>query len=144
MGYPTIQTPPVSSNSNCAECIVTLPVQSTTSMRFNMNITQGENLVLKHVGTINATYASDNVAQELVTILPGAFFSINQNMIALCIQVSSPALVNLIMSGGTAVAFNVSNMLFIDEALEGVEVSVPTGTGAAPVTVSFFYAMATT
>jgi hypothetical protein len=113
-------------------------------MRFNMNITQGENLVLKHVGTINATYASDNVAQELVTILPGAFFSINQNMIALCIQVSSPALVNLIMSGGTAVAFNVSNMLFIDEALEGVEVSVPTGTGAAPVTVSFFYAMATT
>jgi hypothetical protein len=142
MSYPTIQTPPVSTNPECAQCIVSLPVQSTTSMRFNMNITQGENLVLKNVGTINATYASDNVAQELVTIQPGAFFSITQNLIALCIQVSSTALVNLIMSGGTAVAFNVSNMLFIDEPLQGVEVSVPTGTGAVPVTVAFFYATA--
>lgn len=143
MSYPTIQTPPVPSSSNCTDCIVTLPAQPTTSLRFNMNITQGENLVLKNVGTINATYASDNVAQELVTIQPGAFFSINQSMIALCIKVSSAALVNLIMSGGTAVAFNVSKMIFIDEALEGVEVSVPTGASAVPVTVSFFYAMAT-
>lgn len=142
MGYPTIQTPPVSTNANCTDCIVTLPVQSTTSMRFNMTVTEGQNLVLKNVGTINATYASDSVAEELITIQPGAFFTITQNMIALCIQVSSTALVNLIMSGGTAVAFNVSKMIFIDEALEGVEVSVPTGANAVPVTVSFFYVTA--
>lgn len=144
MSYPTIQTPPVSSNPNCADCIVTLPPQPTTSMRFNMLISEGQNLVLKHVGAINSTYASDNVAQESVTIQPGAFFSITQNMIAICVQVSSTALVNLIMSGGTAVAFNVAKMIFIDEPLQGVEVSVPTGTGAVPVTVAFYYAMATT
>jgi hypothetical protein len=143
MSYPVIQLPPISTNSNCEECIVTLPAQSTTSMRFNMIVTEGQNLVLKNVGTINATYASDNVAEELVTIQPGAFFSINQPLIALCVKVSSVAVVNLIMSGGTAVAFNVSQMIFIDEPLQGVEVSVPTGTGAVPVTVSLFYAMAT-
>jgi hypothetical protein len=143
MGYPVINTPPLPATSNCTDCIVSLPAQSTTSMRFNMTVTQGENLVLKNVGTINATYASDNVAQELVTIQPGAFFSITQNMIALCIQVSSTALVNLIVSGGTAVAFNVSKMIFIDEELEGVEVSVPAGAEAVPVTVAFFYATAT-
>jgi hypothetical protein len=142
MGYPVINTPPLPATQNCTDCIVSLPVQSTTSLRFNTIITQGENLVLKNVGTINATYVSDNVAEELVTIQPGAFFSITQNMIALCIQVSSPALVNLIMSGGTAVAFNVSKMIFIDEALQGVEVSVPAGANAVPVTVSFYYAMA--
>jgi hypothetical protein len=143
MSYPTIQTPPVSTNPNCAECIVTLPPQSTTTLRFNMNITKGQNLVLSNVGTINATFASNNVAQETVTIPPGGFFNINQSMIALCIQVSSPALVNLNLGGGTAVAFNVNTMLFIDEALTGVEISVPTGTNAVAVNVSLFYAMAT-
>jgi hypothetical protein len=144
MGYPVIQTPPLPATSNCSDCIVSLPVQPTTSLRFNTIITQGENLVLKNVGTINATYASDNVAQEIVTIPPGEFFSITQNMTALCIQVSSTAVVNLLVSGGTAVAFNVSKMIFIDEALEGVEVSVPAGEDAVTVTASFFYAMAAT
>jgi hypothetical protein len=143
MGYPSINPPPVSTNANCAECIVTLPVQSTTSMRFNMNVTKGQNLVLENVGIINATYASNNVAQETVTIAPGGFFNISQSMIALCIKVSSPALVNLNLGGGTAVAFTVNTLLFIDEALSGVEISVPTGTNAVSVNVSLFYAMAT-
>ena len=142
MSYPVIQMPPVSTNANCEECIVSLPTQPTTSMRFKMEITEGQNLVLKNVGTINATYASNSVAEELVTIQPGAFFSINQPLMALCVKVSSTAVVNLIMSGGTAVAFNVSKMIFIDEPLVGVEVSVPAGTGAVPVTVAFFYAIA--
>jgi hypothetical protein len=142
MSYPVIITPPLPATDNCTDCIVSLPAQSTTSLRFNTTITQGENLVLKNVGTINATYVSDNVAQELVTLQPGEFFSITQNIIALCIQVSSTALVNLVMTGGTAVALNVSKMIFIDEALQGVEVSVPTGADAVPVTFSFFYALA--
>lgn len=128
---------------DCADCIVSLPVQPTTSMRYNMTISEGQNLVLKNVGTLNATYASDNVAQQLVTIQPGQFFSINQKMIALCIKVSSNAVVNLIGSGG-AIAFNVSKMLFIDETLDGVEVSVPAGADAVPVTVAFFYVIAAT
>lgn len=142
MSYPVINTPPLPATDNCTDCIVTLPVQSTTSMRFNMTVTEGQNLVLKNVGNINATYVSDNVGEQLVTIQPGEFFSISQNMVAICVQVSSVALVNLLMSGGTAVALNVSKMLFIDEALEGVEVSVPTGADAVPVTVSFYYALA--
>ncbi len=144
MSYPTINPAPISSNSNCTDCIVTLPPQPTTSLRFNMNITQGQNLVLKNVGTINATYPSDSVAQESLTIQPGEFFSINQPMIALCIQVSSPILVNLNLGGGTAIAFNVSTMLFLDENLDGIEISVPTGPEAVAVTVALFYAIQTT
>jgi hypothetical protein len=146
MGYPVIQGTGVPANmlvGDCTDCIVSLPVQSTTSMRFSMTITEGQNLVLKNVGTINATYASDNVAEESVTIPPGEFFSINQPLVALCIRVSSVALVNMIVSGGTAIAMNVSKMIFIDEELEGFEISAPAGTDAPDVRVDLFYALKT-
>jgi hypothetical protein len=143
MSYPVINPPPIPANPNpnCLDEIVTLPVQSTTSLRFNMNITQGQNLVLKNVGTLNATYASDNVAQESVTIPPGEFYAVNQPIVALCVQVTAPAMVNLMLSGGVAFAVNVSNMFFIDEALQGFEVSAPAGTNAPTVRANLFYAI---
>lgn len=146
MGYPVIITPPVpaANSGDCLDCIVSLPVQPTTSMRFSTTITEGQNLVLKNVGTINATYPSDNVAEQSVTIPPGQFYSLSQPLVALCVKVSSTALVNLLASGGTAIAVNVSKMLFIDEELEGFEISAPTGTNAPDVRVDLFYAVKAT
>jgi hypothetical protein len=144
MSYPVINPPPSASGETvgtCTDCIVSLPSQPTTSMRFQTIITQGQNLVLTNVGTINATYPSNNVAEQQVTIPPGEFFAINQPVLAMCVQVNAPAVVNLILPGGTAIALNVAQMIFIDEALQGFEISSPSGTSAPTVTANVFYAL---
>jgi hypothetical protein len=143
MAYPVIQTPPVpaANSGDCLDCIVSLPVQSTTSMRFSTTITEGQNLVLRNVGTINATYTTDNVAEESLTIQPGTFFTVNQPTSALLVRVSSDAVVNLILAGDVAIALNVAKMIFIDQELQGFEVSVPAGQDAVAVQVDLFYAI---
>lgn len=140
MGYPNlaVNTGPLMTQD--CDCIVTLPEQSTTSLRFNMTVTEGQNLVLKNVGTLNAAYPSDNVAEESLTLVPGQTFALNQPVIALCIKTSGLVQVNLI-ANGVGMAFSVSKMLFIDETLDSFTITNPTGTGATNANVALFYAV---
>lgn len=140
MGYPNlpVKTGPLMTQD--CDCIVSLPDQPTTSLRFNMTVTEGQNLILKNVGTINATYASNNVAEEFVTIAPGQTYTVNQPTVALCIKTSALVQANL-MVNGQGLAFSVTKMLFIDEALDSFSITNPTGTGATNTTVALFYAL---
>jgi hypothetical protein len=140
MGYPNlpVNTGPLITQD--CDCIVTLPEQSTTSLRFNMTVTEGQNLVLKNVGTLNATYPSDNVAEESLTLVPGQTFVLNQSVIALCVKTNALVQVNLIVNG-IGMAFSVSKMLFIDETLDSFTITNPTGTNATNANVALFYAI---
>jgi hypothetical protein len=140
MGYPNlpVNTGPLMTQD--CDCIVTLPEQSTTSLRFNMTVTEGQNLVLKNVGTLNATYPSDNVAEESLTLVPGQTFVLNQSVIALCVKTNALVQVNLIVNG-IGMAFSVSKMLFIDETLDSFTITNPTGTNATNANVALFYAI---
>ena len=140
MGYPNlpVNTEPLMTQD--CDCIVTLPEQPTTSLRFNMTVTEGQNLILKNVGTMNATYASNNVAEESLTLVPGQTFNLNQPVIALCIKTTGLVQVNL-MVNGVGMAFSVTKMLFIDEVLDSFSITNPAGTGAVNADIALFYAI---
>lgn len=140
MGYPNlpVNTGPIMTQD--CDCIVTLPDQPTTSLRFNMTVTEGQNLILKNVGTMNATYASNNVAEESLTLIPGQTFNQNQPVVALCIKTTGLVQVNL-MVNGVGMAFSVTKMLFIDEVLDSFSITNPTGIGAVNADIALFYAI---
>lgn len=120
--------------------IVSLPNQPTTSLRFNMTVTEGQNLILKNVGTMNATYASEGVAEQSVALPVGTFYSVTQPVVALCVKPSGPITVNLLI-GGQGTLLNVTKMLFIDEELDGFEINNPTSSTATDVQAALFYVL---
>lgn len=140
MEYPNLPVNTGPQTMQDCDCIISLPVQSTTSLRFKMEVTEGQNLILKNVGTLNATYVSDSVAEEFVTIAPGQTYTANRNTMALCIKPSSMVQVNLTING-QSLMFSVSKMLFIDEELDEFAITNPASTDAKSVDVAIFYAL---
>lgn len=139
MAYPNLPENTGPLQTQDCDCIVSLPVQSTTSMRFNMTITEGNNLILKNVGNVNAIYVSDSLAEESVSVAPGQTYAVSSAVMALCVKTDSPVMANLLVNG-QGIAFNVTNMLFIDEVLDSFEISTPS-TATKDANVALFYVL---
>jgi hypothetical protein len=142
MSYPTIQTPPVSSNPNCAECIVTLPVQPTTSLILSAEVREGNNAVLKQVASKTANYPAQNIYEVGVNLAPGASYTIGATSVT-CIFTSSPLQVTFSLNGNLT-TFNVNNLLILDDSHDSVTITNSAATGGPTASVSISYAYVST
>lgn len=115
----------------CTDCIVTLPVQPTTSLRYSVVVTEGNNLVLKNRGTIEAVYASNTLGSEHLTLTPQQQYSWSQSFTSLCISTDQPIQVSLKTAVSTVV-FTVTKVLVIDQPFIGVTILNP-ASNVAPV-----------
>jgi hypothetical protein len=93
-------------------------------MHYSMTISQGYNLVLKNAGTVNGTYASNNLGAESVTLPPDGRFTLAQSLTSLAIGVDHPVMVSL-GSNGTMITFSINKMFFIDQEFDSLTIINP-------------------
>lgn len=116
----------------CTDCIVTLPVQPNTSMRYSVVVTEGNNLILKNRGQIDAVYASNTLGAEHVTLGPQQQYTWSQPFSSLCIGTDQPVQVSL-MTAVSTVVFTVTKLLIIDQQFIGLSILNPASDTTVPV-----------
>lgn len=119
----------------CTDCIVSLPAQPPTSMKFSVSVTEGFNSILKRVGTVNGIYPSASMALDGPTLAPGASYAIGATK-SLCIGTSAPLQVTVTV-GSITMTFNVNSLLILDDAYTSVRITNPSTTINA--VVALFY-----
>lgn len=120
--------------------IISVPAHSRTSMRYEVQVEQGINLVTKKVGQQAAYVPSSGIGIEQVELAAGKSF-ISPAVTSVCVMTDTPVQVTVV-SGTVTMTFVVNSVLVLDDNYSSVTVSNP---NAAPSTivahVSVFYTM---
>lgn len=116
----------------CTDCIVTLPTQPNTSLRYSVVVTEGNNAILKNRGAIEAVYASNTLGTEFLSLTPQQQYSWSQPFNSLCIGTDQTIQVSLKTAVSTVV-FNVSKLLVIDQPFIGLTILNPASNTTTPV-----------
>lgn len=108
----------------CTDCIISLPPQPKTSMKFSIEVSEGFNAVIKRVGTVIGYYPSDNVTTESVQLTPGSSYTWIQGFGAVCIGTSLP--VQATTAFNTIVnTFNIQSVFVSDQGFTSITITNP-------------------
>lgn len=107
----------------CEDCIVSLPVQPSTSMVFEVQVSEGIRSVIKRLGFARGYYPADNVGSSGLALAPGGSYSTGP-VTSLLVSTDQPIQVTVSVAG-QAMTFNVKSLLILDDAYDSVTVTNP-------------------
>lgn len=120
----------------CTDCIVSLPPQPLTSLRFRVDVTTGYNKVLKHVTTANGYYPSDDLGTQTLTLAASSSYSHPTGISALFVSTDQPLQVTVTI-GNVALTFNVNSLLILDDTYTSFTVANTSTTNVANVGLAY-------
>ena len=121
----------------CTDCIITLPPQPKTSMKFSIEVSEGFNAVIKRVGTVIGYYPSNNLATESVQLTPGSSYTWNQGFGSVCIGTSLP--LQMTTAFNTVVnTFNIQSVFVSDQGFTSITLTNPS-TATQTAKIAIFY-----
>ncbi len=124
--------------SSTCNCITENPVPSRASVRLEVGVTAGSNLVLRSVGSFAQIYHDDQSAQFKLSLAAGAVYTVTGGTSLLFLSVSGPVTVALtpITVGGTVISMTVNSLLVQDGSWASVTLTNP---GTTAVDVNMVY-----
>jgi len=126
----------------CTDCIISLPPQPKTSMKFAVEVSEGFNAVIKRVGTVIGYYPSNNIGTESIELTPGSSYTWSQGFSAVCIGTSLP--LQMTTASGTVVnTFNIQSVFVSDQGFTSVTLTNPS-TATQTAKIAIFYAVPVT
>src|SRR6266702_7412661 len=93
----------------CTDCIVSLPVQPSTSMVFEVSISEGIKSVIKRLGVARGYYPADNLSSLALSLAPGGAYTVGP-FTSLLVTTDTPVQVTVVIAG-QAMTFNVNSLL---------------------------------
>lgn len=132
----------MSNIGDCNDCIISLPDVPKTSIKFNIDIQNGYNSIIKEVGAANGYYPSENLANESIEIQPGQNYQQSQQINALCVSTNTPIVLILTTSSST-ITLNVNQVIILDDEYQSFEIQ-NTGTTVAKVAIYYGWTSPTT
>jgi hypothetical protein len=106
-----MSTPPVVGT--CQDCIISVPITTKSSMRLSVQVTMGNNLLLRNVGTYNQIYPNDQVLDTFVEIAASGNYSIPLGTQVFFLSVSAPVTVTAVINS-MLYTFPVQSLLILD------------------------------
>jgi hypothetical protein len=107
---------------DCQDCIVSLPVVSTTSMKLSVQVSMGYNLLLRRVGTYNQVYANDQTLDTFVEIAASGNYAIPNGTQVFFLSVSAPVTVTAVIET-ISYTFPVQSLLILDTPYASIQVN---------------------
>lgn len=123
--------------NQCTGCIVSLPDQPKTSMRYEVSVTEGLNAILNHVGTVNGYYPSNTLGTENLSLAPGSSYTWTTEFASVCIGTTQPIQVTSAL-GAAINTFNVQSVYVTDQGFTSMTVTNP-ATATQTANVAIFY-----
>ncbi|QBQ74651.1 transcriptional regulator [Burkholderia phage BcepSauron] len=125
----------MATNQVCG--ITNLPPVKPRTLRFRLNVTGGNRLVLKQLGEVDGIYGTDDMAAQSVGLSPGSSITLKK-VTAFCLGTSAPVQVTLGIST-LMTTINVNKVLVIDDAYDTVTIQNPS-TATESAFLSVYYA----
>ncbi|WP_391857908.1 hypothetical protein, partial [Vibrio cidicii] len=125
----------------CQDCIVSVPPAPPASLRFRLNVVEGQNLVLKQVGTLSSIYPASGVGAIGQRLTPTTSMTLGPVQ-GLAIATTAPLTVEVTTPTAVNITFNVNTMLVLDDKYTAVVItnSAPVAANSPNADVSVYYA----
>jgi hypothetical protein len=95
----------------CTDCIISVPNNSTLSLKYKVSVQEGINHVIKNKGEVNGYYPCSTTNVQGLTLAPGATYAPTQSATSILLSVDAPVQLTIFRD---LVAFTVTvNQLFI-------------------------------
>ena len=120
----------------CTDCIISLPPQPLTSLRFRVDVNTGYNKILKHVTTANGYYPSDDLGVQALTLAASSSYAHTTGVTALFVSTDQPLQVTVTI-GNAAMTFNVNSLLILDDTYTSFTVANTSTTNVANLSLAY-------
>jgi hypothetical protein len=124
----------------CTDCIVSLPAQPITSLKFKIVAQQGNGGIIRTLGTYNAYYPAANISSEQLIVLAesGTFSPVLPTALkALSVYVSGGPVTVALTKGEIVSTLTVNTILIVDDAYTAVTITNPSTTASVQVQLNY-------
>jgi hypothetical protein len=124
----------------CTDCIVSLPTQPLTSLKFKIVAQQGMGGIIRTLGTYNAYYPAANISSEQLIVLAesGTFAPVLPSALkALSVYVTGGPVTVALTNGEVVSTLTVNTILIVDDAYTAVAITNPSTTASVQVQLNY-------
>lgn len=126
------------SDTQCKDCcIVSIPAYPQSGLQYQISVNQGQNLVLKSLGTSLGYYPADMITSTGIPMAPGSTWVSGASASSVLIITDQPLQVTLASESITQ-TLNVNQLLLVDDVYDSVTIQNPS-TATETANVSVFY-----